>query len=270
MLDAPALQLRIETKDALGILESILKERHWRDFELADLSLFYVPYWFFNYDVYREVEGKSESFSSQMCLNAVTGELEPMIAQVTKEIPVERSKEITHDTAYKVKHSTVREDEVKEIAAIKIAGQVGIPKSNVTISGVTMVYIPVYLIWVTLKAGYRHVELDGVSGSPLNIEDVPERERGFMEVTKDMIDDLKTPQGWVDYSKVAFHWGLGVTTDVTKRAAAGVGKSAGEGTIRWLLTTKYGRYTLFFIIIVVLLILLVIKQQTTAPPPPAF
>ncbi|MCD4739567.1 hypothetical protein K8R43_00085 [archaeon] len=266
LLDAPALQLRMETKDALGILEGILQEKHWRDFELANLSLFYVPYWFFNYDVYRETEGHSESFSSQMCMNAIDGELEPMIAQITKEIPVERSKDILHGTAYKVERATVQKKEVKEIAAIKVAGQIGIPKENVTISGVSLVYIPIYRIWVTLSAGYRRVELDGVSGSPLNIGEVPERERGVMEVTRDMLEDLKRPEGWVDYSKKAFNWGLGVSTAMSHRAAGGVGSSfSAGGLMHWLFTTKYGRYTLFAIIILLLFILLIMKNQSSVP-----
>lgn len=265
LLDAPALQLRMETKDALGILEGILRARHWKDFELANLGLFYVPYWFFNYDVYRELGGQAESFSSRMCMNGVTGQLEPIIAQVTEEIPVEKSKEIVHDTAYKVKNPTVKEKEVKDVAKIKIAGQVGIPKDNVTISGVTLIYVPVYTVWVTLSSGYRRIDLDAISGSPLNIESVPERERGFTEVTADMLEDLKTPQGWVDYSKKAFHWGLGVSTKMGKRAAGSVGKSATEGSIKrvgtWLLTTKWGRYTLLFLIALLLLILISFKGE---------
>ncbi len=260
LLDAPAFQLRIEAKDALGILESILREKHWRDFELANLSLVYVPYWFFNYDVYREVEGRSETFSSQMCMDAVIGELEPLIAQVVKEIPLEKSKEITHDVAFEVETPSVQKDEVKEVAAIKIAGQLGIPKSNVTISGIKLYYVPIYRIWVTLKTGYRRIDLDGMSGSPLNIEEVPERERGFMEVTRDMLEELKTPRGWVDYSKKAFYWGLGVTTDMTRKAVVGIGSSSTLRSIgRWLITTRTGRYTLLGIIIIILLLILMAK-----------
>ncbi|MCD6414572.1 MAG: hypothetical protein J7L23_03000 [Candidatus Diapherotrites archaeon] len=261
LLDAPAFQLRIEAKDALGILEGILREKHWRGFELANLSLVYVPYWFFNYDVYREEEGHSESFSSQMCLNATTGEMEPLIARVVKEIPLEKSKEITHDVAFTVESPSVQKDEVKKIAPIKIAGQLGIPKSNVTISGITLFYIPIYKIWITLRAGYRRLDLDGMSGSPLNIEEVPERERGFMEVTRDMLEELKTPKGWVDYSKKAFYWGLGVTTGMTQKAMTSVQESSTiRNALKWLFLTRTGRYTLLVLIAAVLLLLVAAKK----------
>jgi hypothetical protein len=259
LLDAPALQLRIQTEDALGILEAILKQRHWRNFELANLGLVYTPYWFFNYDVYREVAEKSESFSSQMCLNARTGELVPMIVQITKELPLEKSTEITHNVSFETEKPTVQESEVKEIAQIKIAGQLGIPRSNVTISAINLMYVPTYQIWVTLSSGIRKVELDGMSGSPLNIEEVPARERGFLEVTRDTLEELKTPKGWVDYSKKAFYWGLGVSTSATLEAGRHL--RGGGSLLNWMFTTKIGRYTAGAIIVLLLILLIMLKAR---------
>jgi hypothetical protein len=255
LLDSPALQLRLTLKDALGIVERLLKERHWRQFDIDSVSLVYVPYWFFNYDIYQEAEGAAQTFSSQMCLNAITGKLEPVLINILDSIPVERSKEVKHDVKHTVDSPVIEKAEVANVAQLKVAGQVSLPKAAVTISGINLAYAPIWKIWISLPAGSQRVELDGVSGSPLNIEAVPTKERGFMEVTQDMLEDLKTPQGWIDYSKKAFNWGMAASAG----AGAGILKS---GALHWLLTTRNGQYTLLATLVAILIVyLLYVKPR---------
>ncbi len=246
VLDAPALQLRITMEDVMGILERILKERHWKSFDLANISLLYVPYWFFNYDVYQESEGQSRNYSAQMCMDAVRGDLKPIMINILDNIPVEQSTEINHGVKYELMKPLVSKDEAKSIAQLKVAGEMQLPKSTVTISGAHLVFIPIWRIWVTLKSGIQRIELDGVSGSPFHIERVPEKQRGIQEVTMDMLHDLTTPAGWVDYSKKAFDWGLGVVS----QAGASAG---GSGFMPWLTNTRSGRLTMLAVVIIALL-----------------
>jgi len=44
LLDAPALQLRYTLKDTLGIAERILREHHWKKFDIESTSLVYIPH----------------------------------------------------------------------------------------------------------------------------------------------------------------------------------------------------------------------------------
>ena len=188
-LDSPALELRFTLDDILGIVESVLKERHWRRFDIDSVTLMYVPYWFFNYDIYQEYEGKSQTFSSQMAMDALTGELRPIMIEILKSIPVERSKEIKHNIEYKVFKPAIEQSEVKNLAQLKVAGEMGIPKNTITISGVNLIYVPIWRIWVRLGGGrMQRLDLDAISGSPIHIEQVPERERGMIEITKDMLN----------------------------------------------------------------------------------
>jgi hypothetical protein len=232
-------------------LERLLKQRHWKDFDLANVSLMYVPYWFFNYDIYQESGGQSQSYSAQMCMDAIRGELQPIMINILDNIPVEQETEISHGVKYDLQKPLVSKDEVKGIAQLKVAGQMSLPKSSVTISGVHLIFVPIWRIWVTLRSGIQRIELDGVSGSPFHIERVPEKQRGLQEITVDMLHNLTTPAGWVDYSKKAFNWGLGVMGQA--------GSSAGSGLLPWLLNTRLGHLTALAVVIIILIIYVLLK-----------
>ncbi|MCK4327234.1 MAG: hypothetical protein KAW41_02030 [Candidatus Diapherotrites archaeon] len=246
LLDAPALQVRYTLKDILGIVESVLKSRHWRKFDIESTSLVYVPHWFFNFDVYQEAEGKSQTYASQMAIDAVTGKLNPLIVQIMQSVPTKRERETTHGIECEARIPSVQNKEVKDIAAIKVAGEMNLSKEVVTVTGVNLLYIPYWQVWIRLPSGTKRIDLDAISGSPVFISDVPERERGSIEVTMDMLEDLKTPAGWVDYSKKAFDWGFG--------AAATAGQGIMGSIAPWMLGTRVGQYTLLGLVILFLVI----------------
>ncbi|MBN3037348.1 MAG: hypothetical protein JW834_02790 [Candidatus Diapherotrites archaeon] len=249
LLDAPALRLQVDTNTALGILEGILKERHWKQFNVSSATLVYTPFWFFNFDVYEEAEGRAQTYSSQMCMNGLTGALEPVFIEIMKEIPTVEEKEITHSIQNEIKRLVIQKDEVKSLAQIKIAGQMGVQKDIITVSGVRLVYMPLWVFWVEVGRRTKRIDMDAISGSPLNIQDVPTRERGTMEVTMDMLEDLKRPENWVDYSKRAFDWSLGIA-GLAGRAAG----SGGGGVINWVMTTTMGKYAALLVFAAILVI----------------
>lgn len=249
LLDAPALQLRYTLKDTLGIAESILRGRHWKKFDIESTSLVYVPHWFFNFDVYEEAEGRAKTYASQMALDATTGKLNPMIIQIMNSIPVKREREPRHGIEFEAWKPSIQKEEVKDIATIKVAGEMGIPKSAITVSGVNLIYVPYWQVWVRLPSGLKRIDMDALSGSPVNISNVPERERGQLEITMDMLQELTTPAGWVDYSKKAFDWGMGASAS----AGAGIMHELTSGIVPWMINTKMGRYTALLIIILLLL-----------------
>ncbi len=253
-LDNPSLQITISESDLAGIIKAIMKSRHWKKFQVASANLVLVPHWFFNFDVYYEAGGKVETYSSQMALNAVTGELNPIIVEIMKEIPVETTKNAPEGA--KVEGVAISKEEAKNVSQIKIAGELGIPKDKITTYGFRLMYIPVYRTWISLGRRIIRLDIDAISGSPLNESSVPERERGLLEITAETIEQLKTPEGWVDYSKKAGKW----ITDVAKATGRGIGSQFGKGGLfHWLLTTKPGQYTLLILVIAILLYLVLQK-----------
>jgi hypothetical protein len=209
ILSLPTYKLRIRLNDALGILDGIMKEKHWRRFDVASIKLVYEPYFLFNYDVYLEMKDQvkgtvSQTFGSRMALNGVTGTLAPEIIRVIESQPVETEKEISHSIEFEVEKPTITDSEIKNVAKVKIAGQVGIGKEGVVVSGLKAVYLPVWRVFASIKGkGTYRIDIDGLMGLPFNYQQVPERERGVLEITQETLEELKNPNAWGKYAKKA-------------------------------------------------------------------
>lgn len=257
ILENPALTLNIGMQDILSILESTLKERNWTKFELANIKLTYVPYYIFNYDtlVEQEMQGQtfSQGFSGLMAMNAVSGKLEPLLTQIMEEQPIDKEREISHELQYEMQSPSIKGEEVKNTAQIKLAGQFNVGKNSLAISGVMLVYWPIWKIFVTLpNKKIQRIMIEAVSGYPMNIEEVPEREKTWMEVTGDTLQKLKTPSGWAELSKTAI---TTVGESVSSKPKEGESNFFG-GLLEWMMHSKSGKYILLGIIIIIAIFLL--------------
>lgn len=254
-LENPAASLGIRFQDVIDILGGLLKERNWKDFDPSSVKLFYSPHYIFNYDalVEQEVRGQviSKGFSGKMAINAANAKLEPIITQIMDNKPIEFSKEIDEDVDYKyeIEDVFISEEELKETCAIKIASRFNIAKDNVATSAFRLVYWPVWVLYVRIAGGGTHkLIIDGVSGYPMNIEEVPEREKGWIEVSADTFNKLKSPSGWASLGKTAAK----VTAGGIKGAVKGGEEERESGsTLHWLLYTKSGRYTILLILFLI-------------------
>lgn len=254
ILENPALALNIKVQDVLGIIEEILKSKNWGHFEVMDVKLTYTPFYIFNYDtlVEQKVEEQtfSQGFSGVMAINSITGKLEPLLTKILEEQPVTYEREISHDLQYEIEKPAIREKEINETCKIKLAGQFGVGKDSMAVSGFRLIYWPIWKIFVTLPDKVQKMEIDGVRGNPLNFEEVPEREKGWLEVTADTFAKLKKPEGWGELAKKT----IAASTAGVKGAT---GKPTGEKSSKvsfWLLHSKVGVYTLILIAILILLV----------------
>jgi hypothetical protein len=264
-LENPALALSVRVQDILYILENILKERNWKNFELASIKLVYTPFHIFNYDVLVEDKDSqtSQGTSGLMAINAVNGRLEPYLLEIIEKQPVTYEKEISHDIQYEIEATAISKEEVKEAAKMKLAGQLGVKKETISISGVRTLYWPVWIVFVELTGKVQRVEVDGVTGYPLNIEEVPAREKGWLEVTADTIEKMKSPSGWAELGGTV----ASVTVGKLASSAAKVGEQTKPGspthsTLKWFTTTKVGLYSLVLLLILILIIYLFYIKPT--------
>jgi hypothetical protein len=253
ILENPALTLSIGAQDILEILEETLKERNWQKFDVANLKLTYVPYYIFNYDTLLEktIEGDtmSQGFSGLMAMNAVTGKLEPSLTEIMEKQPVNYEREISHELQYEMQQPSILGDEIKQVAGIKLAAEFSVGKSALAISGIRLVYWPIWKVFVTLNSKkIQKIEVEAVNGMPMNIEEVPEREKTWMEVTSETIGKLKTPEGWAELSSVALKTTSQVVSAGTKKA------TENKGIIDYL-KTKSGIYAIIGVLIIVLILL---------------
>lgn len=206
-LNKPAFSIAFSVEDTVGLIESMIKSKHWTDFEVAEVKLVYIPFWIFNYDAYVEgpTEGQeaaavSDHVSGKMALNAYTNELDENVHFLYESADVKLEQKPTKDYPFEIQRPKVREREAREIAAVRIAAKISVPKENVIISGLEMVYLPMWFAWVTVAEGTYKLQINAVGGEILNEEQVPERERGWLEVTSETLEELKQPGAWVEYT----------------------------------------------------------------------
>lgn len=261
-LENPAVTLNIGVQDVMGLLEKVLKERHWKHFEVASFKLVYIPYYVFNFDVLveQDVGGQpfSQSSSGMTALDAITGKLEPLLAQILEKQPVTYEKEISHELKYELFQPAIQKSELADAARVKLAGQFNVKKENLAVSGFRPMYWPIWRIFVTLPDGTQRIHIEAVAGYPLNIEEVPVREKGWIEVTQDTIDKMKTPEGWKDlFATTAKAAAAGVKTVATKQQQGEAPKAS--AITYWLFHTREGRYSLLLIAVLAAVLLLLNK-----------
>jgi hypothetical protein len=259
ILENPAPALNIGVQDILGILEGTLRDKNWRNFEMASLKLIYVPHYLFNYDVLVEQEGSSQGFSGNMAMNAITGKLESLLSDVVEKQMISFEKELSHDLQYELEQPAVRENEVADACKVKLAGQFGVTKSAISVSGFRLVNWPVWRIFVQLpRRPMQKIDIEAVSGYALNFSEVPVKEKTWLEVTSDTLTKMKTPGGWAELSKKA-------ASTAASGARAAATKEPGEtkagGATYWLLHTKMGRYTILLVLLLIFLFIVMSSGQ---------
>src|SRR3989338_5791322 len=91
-LDRPAFAISFPLESCLEEIESLIKSKHWTKFEVAEVCLVYLPYFFFNYYSYLEEKREdmdkavvSDTVQGVMALDAQTNELDEGMAALFEE-----------------------------------------------------------------------------------------------------------------------------------------------------------------------------------------
>jgi hypothetical protein len=251
ILESPALALNIDVQSLVEIVDKTLKERNWKHYETVDFKLVYTPYYLFNYDVLIEQKEETQTFSQGtsglMAINAVTGKLEPHLVQIMDSQPVKYDKNTKDDLNPQVDKPAITMQELPDTCKIKMAGQFGVGKESLAVSGFRLTYWPVWRVFVSLPEGIQKMEVEGVNGYTLNIEEVPEREKGWLEVTADTFEKMKTPAGLMELTKGAGKFATGAATKSSSKTP-----EHSQGIIHWIFYTTPGRFSLFLVIILII------------------
>ncbi len=196
----PAPPLSIPLEQISKLVASTLKKKHWHHFKSGTTKLVYIPVWLFNYTAFFEKDGVVVTENSgRVAIDAVTGEIYQQIPYVLEELPLDLSKETKHEYKMDVLSPVLSKDEAKDLLTLKLSALLKIPKQNIRITGGEVILWPVWRVWVEVREGSFRIDIDGVSGMVFGAEKVPERELGWYEITQEVLNELKTPSGWVKY-----------------------------------------------------------------------
>lgn len=203
-----AFPLSFTVEELTAFVEGLVKEKDWREFKVGEISLSYKPFYFFNFTSFTELKDEesgmmtvSGSESGKMVFDAESGELNEELSYLIEENSPTSSVKPPQGYPCETIPPAFSIQEVKKIAGLKLAEKLSLPKDNVEVSGVRLVFVPVWIAFITVSQGTFKIEVNAVDGSLMREEQVPFREKGFLELTGETLQELKQPGKWLEYSK---------------------------------------------------------------------
>ncbi len=196
----PAPVLTIGLDSLSKVVADTLRKKHWHRFKEGTVKLVYIPVYVFTYEVFVEENGVVVmEQSGKVAVNGETGDLLEHVPVVLDEMPLELVTETKHDYRMEVNDFVLTKEEAKELAQIKLASLLKLPRNSIRIVGGSKLLWPVWRVWVEVREGSYRLDVDGVTGTVFGAEKVPERELGWYEITQQVLTELRSPKGWIKY-----------------------------------------------------------------------
>ncbi len=221
-LGNPLLPINVTAKSAEESIRKELINKNWHDFELKPLVLNLVPYFLFNYYYYLEesVEGKPSIKNALHGVIALDGHEVKIRQDLTHLIKTnwKKSAQLAPKDNFDTKWCNIEKREQDAVLQLKTAEHFGVPKDNVVVSSARKFFVPFYKTSVVAGKTEYQLIVNAIDGSSEGLSKIPFREKGYLEITKETINDLRTPSNWLKYSKEALLEGAtSVSNSYSKR-----------------------------------------------------
>jgi hypothetical protein len=204
-LTNPLLPINVSQQKAVQDVKEALEKKQWHDFDLGKPTLILVPYFLYNYHYYVEQSSADnnlikETFDGILTINGHAIKIEEEFRDLVK-YNWKKGSQTTPKGEFDEKWNNIDKKQQNEIIRLKTAEYFDVPKSNVIITSVRKVLVPSYLFMVKLGEEEYELRLNAVDEKVWGIKDVPEREKGMAEITRETIAELKKPSSWLKYTK---------------------------------------------------------------------
>jgi hypothetical protein len=252
------LPINTTAASAADAIKKKLQSKNWQEYELKPIKLNLMPYFLFNYHYFieEEISGKKTVKRTVTGILAIDGH-EVKVREDLVELLKHNWKKSTSEMPrgeFKEKYNNIDKREQDEVLQMKTAEYFGIPKPNVVVSSPKKLLLPLYKTSVIVAGKEYPIIINAIDGSISGLKEVPEREKGYIEITKETIRELKKPSSWLRYSKEAilesFH---GVEKSVSGEGAKKTDKKDSVGIDLSFLNSK-----IVLLIIMLLGIILII------------
>jgi hypothetical protein len=220
-LGNPLLPIKITSAVAEENLRKEIKKKNWYDFELAPLKLTLVPYFLFNYHYYIENdnEGKNVIKSTVHGVLAVDGhdiKIRLDLVDLLKHNWKDTMQEIPRGE-FNERYCNIDKKDQNEVLQLKTAQHFNVPKSNVVVSEPRKLLLPEYWAIAKIDGKKYNLTVNAVDGTIIGMKDIPERQKGYIELTKETIAELKNPKNWIKYSAEVIEEGLSHSVNSNKK-----------------------------------------------------
>lgn len=196
----PVFPIQFQIDQVAASIDEILHKKNWKSFEKGEIKLVLKPLYLFYYDAVFPEKETGKTARGKLALNAETAELSKEIAD---SMPGEEKllKELPDSYPLIARKALFSKKEAEKIALLKTSALLKADRNDIVLTGFKMLYYPTWIVFVTVAGQTSELEISAVTGQIFGKESVPEREKGFVEVTKQTLQELKKPGAWVQYSK---------------------------------------------------------------------
>ena len=244
-LKEKSFPLHFSLNETTDFIKSTLEEKNWLEFEVIEVKLVFIPYYFFSFDAFYEEEGKkivSETVNGKLALNGKTAELEEIEAPEETEL-TQKIEGIPENIPFEELKFEFTE-KIESIAQIKTAAHLKTAKDNVLIHSLKKVLFPVWIIDFSVEENTFQFQLSGIDGEVISEQEIPERKLGFWEITSETLNELKNPSSWVNY-----------TTSIISDSANFMVKNTFSGNFVYNLKHNWKCQTFILLVILALILL---------------
>ncbi len=240
-LGNPLLPINITVLGAEESVRKKLDQKNWHEFELKPIKLILVPYFLYNYHYFVEGtgDGKKTVKSTVHGILAVDGhdiEIREELVELLKTTWKKAIAEVPRGQ-FDEKWCNIEKKEQEEVLQLKTAEWFEVPKQNVVISSPKKFFVPFYKTGVKIENKEYPLIINAIDGAIEGMKEIPEREKGYLEITRETVSELKHPKNWIKYSREAFEEGTTKIVDAArgeKEKPASVTKKIVGPNFSWL------------------------------------
>jgi len=204
-LGNPLLPINVTAPSAADLIKKELEKRNWHEYELKPLKLFIVPYFLFNYHYFIEdsIDTKRTIKKAIHGILAVDGHkivVREDYVELIKHSWKKSSPELPKGE-FNEKWCNIDKREQDEVLKLKTAEYFNVPKINIVVSSAKKFFLPIYKTSVIAGKKEYPLTINAIDGNIEGISAVPNREKGYIEITRETINELKIPSNWLKYTK---------------------------------------------------------------------
>lgn len=234
-LGNPLLPINFTVGSAADSIKKELQKKYWHEFEQKPLRLNLVPYFLFNYHYFLEADASGKktikkSFHGVLAIDGHDISVREDLVELLKS-NWKRSSPVVPKTEFKEKWNNIEKREQDAVLALKVAEHFGVPKENVVISSARKMLVPFYLTSVVLDKKEYKLVVNAIDGEIDGIDEIPMREKGYLEITRETIKELKDPKNWLKYSKDAIFEGAASASSRAKQIKLDLPKEKAKGRL---------------------------------------
>lgn len=189
--------------DAVRLVDNLIEDKGYYSFNIEKTRLVYFPFWLFNFSAFVEVDSGNGKAHKEISAGSKGfdefgndfSEKFPEQARAAKF--VEFSDKPEADYKIELKETEYEKNEAKEMITVKLASLISVPKQNVVVSSLKLVYLPKWFITASIDKKEYKFEISLIKKEILNPDILVSRIKPVHEQTTEVLKEFLEPKAWL-------------------------------------------------------------------------